>query len=77
MAISRWKPVNTESARRLRVHIEVENFSNKKYPFIFNNKEKGSIPASAPSKIKGLRAKANANPCLFLVRYFGVAPQFT
>lgn len=31
----------------------------------------------APSKIKGLRAKANANPCLFLVRYCGVGPQLT
>jgi hypothetical protein len=24
-----------------------------------------------------LRAKADANPCLFLVRYFRVGPQFT
>ena len=36
-----------------------------------------STPASAPFKIKGLRAKANANPCLFLVRNFSVGPQFT
>src|SRR3546814_224715 len=28
----------------------------------------------APSKIKGLRAKADANPCSFLVRYFGAQP---
>jgi hypothetical protein len=24
-----------------------------------------------------LQAKANASPCLFLVRYFGFGPQFT
>ena len=29
----------------------------------------------APSKIKGLRAKANANPCSFLVRNFDAGPQ--
>lgn len=31
----------------------------------------------APFKIKGLRAKADANPFLFLVRSFGVGPEFT
>ena len=30
----------------------------------------------APSNIKGLRAKANANPCSFAVRNFDIGPQF-
>jgi len=33
----------------VRVHIEVQKFSNLKISFIFSNKEEGSIPASAVS----------------------------
>jgi hypothetical protein len=30
----------------MRVHIEVEKFSNLKFSFIFSDKDEGSIPAS-------------------------------
>jgi len=30
----------------MRVHIEIEKFSNLKFSFIFSDKEEGSIPAS-------------------------------
>ncbi len=50
----------------MRVRIEIEKFSNLKFSFIFSDKEEGSIPASAPFKIKGLRAKAEQT----LVRFW-------
>jgi hypothetical protein len=60
----------------MRVHIEVEKFSNLKISFIFSDKENGSIPASGTMNIKGLREKSHASPYFFAPQKPISTPQF-